>query len=90
MSAETSGVNGSQDVAAQQAAAEGATTTATKKGLSADAAANTFVTNANQLKEKAPEVYNAMVDSLARKICDDLKKHAARMKKIMREGQRQG
>lgn len=47
-----------------------------------------FVSNAANLKEEAPEVHEAMLRAAARDICDDLKKHAERMKKIMREGQR--
>lgn len=53
-------------------------------------AKTTFVSNANDLKEKAPEVFKAMTESIARRICDELRSHAERMKKIMREGQRQG
>lgn len=47
-----------------------------------------FVSNASDLKQEAPEVWDAMIRAAARDICDDLKKHAERMKKIMREGQR--
>ncbi|MDP1835628.1 MAG: hypothetical protein Q8K75_06820 [Chlamydiales bacterium] len=83
MSSEVPEVQSGEEVVAQQAVVAAGTP---KKGSEASAA-STFVSNANDLKEKAPEVYNAMVDSLARKMCDDLRRHAERMKKIMREGQ---
>lgn len=78
----------SQDVANQEVAA--ATGKNSKMGMSSEAAASTFVSNADQLKEKAPKVYQAMIEGIARRICDGLRKHAIRLKEIMREGQRRG
>ncbi len=51
-------------------------------------AATTFVSNADDLATKAPEVYAAMMDAAARKIIREQQRHNQRMKQLMREGQR--
>lgn len=39
----------------------------------------------NDLKEKAPKVYQAMMVGIAQNICKDMQEAQARLKKIMRE-----
>ena len=81
-------VPASQDMANQEVAS--ATGTNSKTGVTSENAKTTFISNVDQLKEKAPKVYQSMIEGIARTICDGLRKHALRLKEIMREGQRRG
>ena len=65
----------------------GAAAEAQKTGNNRDPS-QVFVSNASDLKKEAPEVWDAMIRTAAQRICHDLKDHAERMKRIMREGQR--
>ncbi len=44
------------------------------------------ITSMTELKAQAPELHTQMMESLARNICRDMKKHQDKIKKIMREG----
>ena len=52
-------------------------------------ARTTFVSSLSQLKELDPEVYKATLKSIAQTIINDMNSHNKRLKKLMRDGQRQ-
>ncbi|KAF3361724.1 hypothetical protein PHSC3_001723 [Chlamydiales bacterium STE3] len=49
---------------------------------------STTVATLAQLKEKAPQVYNAMMEGLAMNIVSKMRSDQAHLKQIMREGNR--
>ena len=49
----------------------------------------TTVENMNQLKERAPEVYKAMMMGWAQHITSEMKQHQDELKRIMREAEQQ-
>lgn len=46
------------------------------------------VSSLNELKEKAPEVYRAMVEGIATTICEEMKRNQEHLKKIMDDARR--
>lgn len=62
--------------AAKEGSKEGGYTTATKIATMAE------------LKEKAPEVHNETLKGIAMQIVSDMRRHADRLKKLMREASR--
>jgi len=51
---------------------------------------DTKVGSAQELKERAPDVYNAMLKGIAQSIVGRMRRHAEKLKKMMREGRRNG
>ena len=51
--------------------------------------AATKIRNIADLKSKAPDLWNKMLESLGMKICNEMRHHQERLKKLQREG-RQG
>lgn len=43
------------------------------------------VSNMNELKERAPDLYKAMMQGLAMNICNEMQKHQKRFKEILRK-----
>lgn len=43
------------------------------------------VSSMADLKEKAPEVYRAMIQGIGMNICNEMRKHQRRLKEIMRK-----
>lgn len=68
----------SQNAATAEASA---TANANKK----DFDMNTKVSSAADLKEKAPEVWDKMMEGIAQNIISDMRKRQERLKKMMRE-----
>lgn len=56
-------------------------------GPSEPTSATTF-NSLGDLKEKAPHVYNKMLECMAMEICREMDKHQNKMKKIQREASR--
>lgn len=50
--------------------------------------AATPVANMGELKDKAPEVYKAMLEGIATNICNEMKHHQDKLKEMQREAQR--
>lgn len=46
---------------------------------------NTKINSLKDLKEKAPELYNKMLESIAMHICGEMREHQDRLKRMMRE-----
>lgn len=64
--------------------------TSTPAGAASAAAADqSTVGSLAELREKSPEVYQAMMQGLAMKICNSMQKHQARYKEILRKGREQ-
>lgn len=65
---------------------------AAKTGPTAPAAPGfnnqTTIGSVGELREKAPEVYNAMLQGMATTICNHMKSSQDRIKKIMRDAER--
>lgn len=72
------------------AAPEGADTNTQIAGAAnvASAGKMSSLRSLGDLKKKAPEVYNAMMQSLAWGICGEMQKHQKRLKELIREGQK--
>lgn len=49
---------------------------------------STHFNSMNDLKEKAPKVYQAMMVGIAQSICKEMQEAQARLKQIQREGRR--
>lgn len=83
----------SQTQSVQSQATATAATTAAKTGTdshASSAAATGFTTSTkidslSALRTKAPKVYNAMMQGIAMNICNDMKHHQDRLKKLVRE-----
>lgn len=43
------------------------------------------VSNLNDLKEKAPDVYHAMMQGIGMKICNEMQKHQKRFRDILKK-----
>ena len=65
-------------------AGEAARAHKSKKDFSLD----TEIGSLNELKDKAPEVYDKMMIGIAYSICRRMREHAERLKKTMRESRR--
>lgn len=50
---------------------------------------STGISNMNDLKEKAPEVYKMMMEGIAQNIISKMNEQQERLKKMMREGDEQ-
>lgn len=57
---------------------------------SGQADSNTKIGTMEDLKKKAPELYQKMLEGIAMQICNSMKDHQTRLKKMIREGQRHG
>lgn len=78
--------------AAQSTSSTGTSASSTVPGTGLTAAqidSSSSVSSMADLKEKSPEVYNAMMQGVAMKICNEMKSHQDRIKKIMRENRAQ-
>lgn len=51
--------------------------------------AATKINSIEDLKTKAPKLYNAMLQGIAMTICRDMQDHIERFRKLMREGRQQ-
>jgi hypothetical protein len=50
------------------------------------ATSSTKIRTLADLKSKAPEIWQKMLESLGMKICNEMRQHQERLKKLMREG----
>lgn len=50
---------------------------------------STSVSSLADLKKKAPQVYNMMMEGIALNICNDMQHHQDRLKQMMRQGESQ-
>ena len=64
-------------------------TSAAAAAAGSTATSSTIITSLADLRNKAPQVYNLMLVSLATTICQEMEHRQAELKKLMREGQRQ-
>ena len=55
---------------------------------SAGVTSSTTVNSIKELKEKAPEVYQKMMEGIAQNICGKMKDHQDRLKQMMRDANR--
>lgn len=51
-----------------------------------DVNASTKIGSLSDLKRKAPELYQKMIEGIGMKICGEMREHQDRLKKLMREG----
>ncbi|ADI38907.1 putative uncharacterized protein [Waddlia chondrophila 2032/99] len=72
----------SQNAATAEASA---TANANKKNLKAEYDMDTVISSASDLKEKAPEVWDKMMQGIAQNIIKDMRERQERLKKMMRE-----
>lgn len=80
-----------QNVSTQQAApssADPTTAGAIHSTNNTKATSATKVSSVGDLKKKAPEVYNAMLQGIGMSICNEMKHHQERLKKMMQEARR--
>lgn len=68
---------------------EGENISSASKGSSGTVNASTPIGSMADLKMKAPELFDAMMRGLAETIVNEMREHQERLKKMMREGQRQ-
>ena len=86
--------NSSAEVTSSSEATQTTTATATttasspSKATTGEFNASTAVSTMADLKEKAPEVYKAMMEGIAMHIVNEMKDHQTRLKEIQREAQR--
>jgi hypothetical protein len=57
-----------------------------KKGPSGAVSGSTIINNLADLKEKAPEMYQKMLEGIAQTICRQIKRQDDRLRQKMREG----
>lgn len=48
---------------------------------------HTKINSLQDLKKKAPQVYKMMMEGIAMNICNEMRSHQERLKKMMREGE---
>lgn len=48
--------------------------------------ASTHISSLEDLKKKAPEVYNQTLKSIGMKVCNDMKRHQDQLKETIRRG----
>ena len=65
-----------------------ATSTGAPTGTAGEFNASTTIGSMSELKEKAPTLYNAMMQGVAAKISNDMKDHQERLKEMQREAAR--
>jgi hypothetical protein len=53
------------------------------------ASSSTKLSSVGDLQKQAPEVYKAMLEGIAINICNEMKDHQDRIKKMMQEGRQQ-
>lgn len=88
-------MDGSDPVAsvtgAENTEASTATTTATgtPTGTTGDFNASTPISSMADLKEKAPELYKAMMEGLAMNIVNEMRQHQEKLKEMQRQAQRE-
>ncbi|CCB85665.1 MULTISPECIES: hypothetical protein [Parachlamydia] len=63
------------------------TTSTTATGTTGNYTSTTSINSLADLKKKAPKVYNAMMQGIAMNICNEMKAHQDRLKKMMRDAQ---
>jgi len=51
-----------------------------------EANSTTKISSIEDLKKKSPELYQKMLEGIGMAICNDMKEHQNRLKKLMREG----
>lgn len=68
--------------------ADPTTAAAIQSTNSTKATAATKVSSLADLKKKAPEVYNAMLQGIGMSICNEMKHHQDRLKKMMQDARR--
>jgi hypothetical protein len=56
---------------------------------SPDVDSNTVITSLDDLRQKAPKVYNAMMQGIAMQICNQMEHAQQRLKQMMRAGEQQ-
>lgn len=90
MSSESSSANPVQGAESAAAAAPSTGAPASHPAAPAAPGYNSMTTIGTmaELKEKAPEVYNAMLQGIGMSICNEMKDHQDRIKKIMRDAER--
>ncbi len=71
---------------ATQASTESASKTAASG--SSNYSTSTSINSMEDLKNKAPEVYQKMLESIAMKICNEMKHHQERIKEILQEARK--
>ena len=74
--------------AAAPSSANPITAGAIAQSHSSGANSSTTVNSIKELREKAPEVYQKMLEGIAMNICGKMKDHQDRLKQMMREGNR--
>lgn len=77
----TSAVSDSQETSS-------ATSTGAPTGTAGEFNASTQIGSMSELKDKAPELYKAMMQGLATNICNDMKDHQDRLKEMQRQATR--
>lgn len=84
-SSESTGSTSQVQPSSQNAAT--AEASASANGTKKDFDMNTKVNSTADLKEKAPEVWDKMMEGIAQNIISDMRKRQERLKKMMREAQ---
>ena len=80
----TPGVSSANDMPPSSEASTGPRSSASSPGDGE----RVIVRNLKELKEKAPEIWNAMLKAMASEMTTDMRKSQDRLKKLMREGQK--
>ncbi len=83
MTSQVSPVSSGSNAASASAAANSTAQQTTAASM------DSHVSSMADLKEKAPEVYKAMCEGIAMHICNEMKDHQARIKKIKAEFRRE-
>ena len=76
----------SADIQSQQISANQAKSRISN-GLGNINAATAMVSNVDQLKKKYPKLFKEILQEMAMTVCDEMQKHAAKMKEIMRKNE---
>lgn len=85
MSSNTNPVSAPSEPSATETTTTTSTTT-TSKPATFNAA--TSISSMADLKEKAPDVYNAMMQGIAMTICNEMKHHQDKLKEMQRQAER--
>ena len=88
MSAPVSGVQpqASPTPVAAPSSAHAATAGAVASANGGEANSTTKIGSMEDLKKKAPKLYQKMLEGIAMAICNDMKEHQDRLKQLMRDG----
>lgn len=74
--------------ASSSSTTQAASSTGSPTGTASDFNASTQIGSMSDLKDKAPELYKAMMQGLATNICNDMKDHQDRLKEMQRQATR--